>query len=190
MRGDPRPLRPGGEKILIHVSNFRPVKRVPDVVRIFRAVQAEVPARLLLVGDGPERAAVEGLAAELGVRDRVHFLGQQGSVERLMRAADLFLLPSETESFGLAALEAMACGVPPLASDVGGLPELVTDGVSGALCPVGDVGGMAARALALLADTPAREEMSRRARRRAVERFDRSLGVSAYESLYRELAGS
>ncbi|MFB3066624.1 MAG: N-acetyl-alpha-D-glucosaminyl L-malate synthase BshA [Planctomycetota bacterium] len=181
---------PRGEKVLMHVSNFRPVKRVGDVVRVFAAVQAETPARLLLVGDGPDLPAAEALAEELGVREHVEVLGQQSSVERLLRAADLFLLPSETESFGLAALEAMACGVPPLVSDVGGLPEVVEDGVSGILCPVGDVGAMAARALELMGDRKAHAAMASAARLRAVERFDRSIGVHAYESLYRELLGA
>ncbi len=181
---------PRGEKVLMHVSNFRPVKRVGDVVRVFAAVQAETPARLLLVGDGPDLPAAEALAEELGVREHVEVLGQQSSVERLLRAADLFLLPSETESFGLAALEAMACGVPPLVSAVGGLPEVVEDGVSGILCPVGDVGAMAARALELMGDPEAHAAMASAARRRAVERFDRSIGVHAYERLYRELLGA
>lgn len=176
-----------GEKVLIHVSNFRPVKRPLDVIRTFAAIAAEMPARLLLVGEGPELPAAEALAEELGVRDRVHVLGQRAEIERVLSCADLFLLPSETESFGLAALEAMACGVPALASDVGGLPEVIEHGVSGILCPVGDTAAMATRALELLNDAEAYEEMSRAARTRAVERFDRSLSIGAYESAYARL---
>ena len=177
----------GGEKILLHVSNFRPVKRVEDVVRIFARVAAQIPARLAMAGDGPERPRAEALAAELGVGDRVQFLGQQGAIEKLLACADLFLLPSETESFGLAALEAMACGVPPVASDVGGLPEVIENGVSGILAPPGDVEQMAERAAALLKAPEEAEAMGRAARLRAVERFDRSIGIAAYESAYRKL---
>ncbi len=176
-----------GDKILIHVSNFRPVKRPLDVIRTFAAVAAEMPARLLLVGEGPELPAAEALAEELGVRDRVHALGQRAEIERVLPCADLFLLPSETESFGLAALEAMACGVPALASDVGGLPEVIEHGVSGVLCPLGDTATMATRALDLLHDAEAYEKMSQAARTRAVERFDRSLSIGAYESAYARL---
>lgn len=177
------------ESVLAHVSNFRPVKRVGDVVRVFAKVNATHPARLLLVGDGPDVPLAESVAEELGVRDRVHFLGQRGSVENVLGCADLFLLPSETESFGLAALEAMACGVPPVATDAGGLPEVVEDGVSGFLCPVGDVDGMARAAQKLLGDPRLRRRMASAARARAVERFDRSIWVAAYESVYRELLG-
>ena len=179
-----------GEKILIHVSNFRPVKRPCDVIRIFAAIAAEMPAQLLLVGEGPELPGAEALAQELGLSDRVHALGQRDEIERVLPCADLLLLPSETESFGLAALEAMACGVPPLASDVGGLPEVIEDGKSGLLCPVGDTGAMAARALALLNDSDAYAEMSKAARTRAVEHFDRSKSIGAYESAYARLLGA
>jgi len=175
------------ERLLLHVSNFRPVKRSPDVVSIFAEIQRRVPARLVLVGEGPDLPRVEALATELGVRDRVHVLGQRGSLERLLPCADLFLLPSESESFGLAALEAMACGVPPLASDVGGLPEVVEDGVSGLLAAPGDVAGMAERGAALLADPDAHAAMARAARKRAVSRFDRALWIREYEAAYRSL---
>jgi len=177
------------EKVLMHISNFRPIKRPLDVIAIFATVARKIPARLLLVGDGPELARAEAFAEGLGVRDRVHVLGQRGEIERVLPCADLFLLPSESESFGLAALEAMACGVPPLASDVGGLPEVVEDGRSGLLCPVGAVEVMAARAIALLTDSGAHRAMSEAARARAVDRFDRSLWIGEYESAYRELLG-
>jgi N-acetyl-alpha-D-glucosaminyl L-malate synthase BshA len=175
------------EKILLHVSNFRPVKRPLDVIAVFATVLREMPARLLLVGDGPELTKAEAFAEGLGILDKVHVLGQRGEMERLLPCADLFLLPSEHESFGLAALEAMACGVPPVASRIGGLPEVIDDGESGILCPVGDSEGMAARAIALLRDEAAYRKMAETARARAVERFDRSLWIGRYESAYREL---
>ncbi len=175
------------EKILMHVSNFRPVKRVEDVVRVFAAVNRDLPCRLLLVGDGPELPRAEALAEELGVRDRVHSLGQRGAIEQVLACADLFLLPSESESFGLAALEAMACGVPVIASNAGGLPEVVEDGVSGFLRPAGDIEGMSEAALRLLRDSALRRRVGRAARERARTRFDRSLWVDAYEGAYREL---
>ncbi|MHC4547938.1 MAG: N-acetyl-alpha-D-glucosaminyl L-malate synthase BshA [Planctomycetota bacterium] len=176
-----------GEKVLLHVSNFRPVKRSLDVIDVFARVAREVPARLLLVGEGPELLAAEARAAECGLGERVQALGQRGEIERVLPCADLFLLPSESESFGLAALEAMACGVPPLASNVGGLPEVIEDGVSGILCAPGDVDGMATRALALLSDPEAYRAMAGAARARAVERFDRSFWIGEYEAAYREL---
>ncbi len=178
-----------GERILLHVSNFRPVKRSPDVVRILAKVVQQVPARLVLVGEGPDLVRVESLAEDLGVRDRVSVLGQRGGIERILKCADLFLLPSESESFGLAALEAMSCGVPPLASNVGGLPEVVEDGVSGILCQPGDIEAMASRAAALLLDRDAHCAMARAARDRAVERFDRSIWIGEYEAAYRALLG-
>jgi N-acetyl-alpha-D-glucosaminyl L-malate synthase BshA len=176
-----------GEKILVHVSNFRPVKRPEDVVRVFARVAREIPSRLLLIGEGPELPRTEALARELGLRDRVLTLGQRGELEQVLPCADLLLLPSESESFGLAALEAMACGVPPLASRVGGLPEVVEDGVSGILAPVGDVEQMAARALDLLRDPVRHTAMREAARARAIDAFDRSIWVGAYEAAYRRL---
>jgi N-acetyl-alpha-D-glucosaminyl L-malate synthase BshA len=176
-----------GEKVLLHVSNFRPVKRPLDVIAVFAAVARKMDARLLLVGEGPELHRAEEFAAKLGLADRVRSLGQRSDIERILPCADLFLLPSESESFGLAALEAMSCGVPPLASRVGGLPEVIEDGVSGILCPVGAVEEMAARAMALLGDTRAHSAMGKAARERAVRTFDRSLWIGEYESAYREL---
>ena len=176
-----------GEKVFIHVSNFRPVKRPMDVIETFAKIAKQIPARLLLVGEGPELAGTEALAERLGVRDRVNVLGQRAEIERILPCADLFLLPSETESFGLAALEAMACGVPPIASMVGGLPEVIEDGVSGLLCPVGDTDCMAARALELLSDPDAYRQMAAAARERAVQRFSRDRAVTAYEAAYQRL---
>ncbi|MDH3744972.1 MAG: N-acetyl-alpha-D-glucosaminyl L-malate synthase BshA, partial [Acidobacteriota bacterium] len=131
-----------GEKIIVHISNFRPVKRVLDVVEVFEKVRREIPARLLLVGDGPDRAKVELHCRECGTCDAITFIGNVPTVEQLLVGADLFLLPSETESFGLAALEALSCEVPVVATAVGGLPEVVTEGETGYLLPVGDVEGM------------------------------------------------
>jgi len=178
-----------GEKVLLHVSNFRPVKRPIEVVRIFARVAEAMPARLLLVGEGPELTHAENVAAELGVRDRVEVLGQRGEMESLLPCADMLLLPSETESFGLAALEAMACGVPPAATRVGGIPEVVEDGVSGLLEPLGDEDRLADRIIALLKDPDAYAAMCRAARNRAVEQFDEPKWVSAYEATYRRLLG-
>jgi N-acetyl-alpha-D-glucosaminyl L-malate synthase BshA len=175
-----------GEAVLMHVSNFRPVKRVLDVVRVFAKVRAARPARLVLVGDGPDRAAAEDEARRLGVASRVAFLGERTEIEKLLAAADLFLLPSESESFGLAALEAMACGVPVVATRTGGIPELVEDGLSGVLAATGDVDGMAKAALALLAD-PAGLKRAREAARARASQFDRKDVVALYEDYYREV---
>ena len=176
-----------GEKILLHVSNYRAVKRPEEVVRMFSIVAAEMPARLLLVGEGPELPRAEALANELGVGDRVQYLGQRADIERILPCADAFLLPSASESFGLAALEAMACGVPPIASRVGGLPEVVEDGVSGLLGDIGDEEALAARLLDLLSDSGRHRAMARAARDRAINLFGEDRGVSAYEEAYRRL---
>jgi len=176
-------LQPG-EKLVIHVSNFRPVKRVREVVRIFDRIQRDVPARLLLVGDGPERADAAAEADELGLQDRVIFLGKQESVAELLACADLFLLPSESESFGLAALEAMASGTPVVATNVGGLPEVVEDGVSGFLAPLGEVEVMAEKAIELLRDPARWMQMSTAARAVATERFSAARVVPIYERFY------
>src|SRR5207237_4765866 len=145
-----RRLAPPGHRVLVHVSNFRPVKRIGDVVKIFATVRRKLPATLVLVGDGPDRDAAEQQVDTLGLRKDVRFLGKVENVGDVLRGADLFLLPSATESFGLAALEAMACAVPVVASAAGGIPEVVQDGESGFLAPPGDVGGMSERALRIL----------------------------------------
>jgi len=180
-------LAPGGEKIVMHISNFRPVKRVEDVVEVFARIRHDVPARLVMVGDGPDRPRAQQRAEVLGVEDHVVFLGKHTSVDELLACADLFLLPSESESFGLAALEAMACGVPVVASRVGGVPEVVVDGETGALLDVGDVGGMAKAAVGILGDADRWAQVSGAARRLAVERFDARKVVPIYEAFYREV---
>ena len=180
-------LAPGGEKILMHISNFRPVKRVVDVVRIHAAVRERLPARLVMIGDGPERGDAEDAARELGTDDDVVFLGKLESVAELLACADLFLLPSEEESFGLVALEAMASGVPVVGSAGSGLDEVVEDGASGRLHPVGEVEAMAESAVELLADEDRWERYSGAGRRRAVERFSADRVVPRYEAYYRSV---
>lgn len=177
---------PADHKLLAHVSNFREVKRVKDVVRIFARVRRQMPATLLMVGDGPERHDAEHEARELGVASDVRFLGKLDAVAPLLAAADLFVLPSQTESFGLAALEAMACGAPVLAARTGGVPEVITDGVEGILEPPGSVEAMARRAVALLRDPEAHGRMREAALRRA-EAFSAARVVPEYEAFYREI---
>jgi N-acetyl-alpha-D-glucosaminyl L-malate synthase BshA len=143
---------PHGEKLMVHTSNFRKVKRVQDVIRVFYEVRKSTPSKLLLVGDGPERDRMERLCRELGTCEDVRFLGKLEAVEEVLSVADLFIMPSEKESFGLAALEAMACEVPLLTSNVGGIPELNIDGETGFLCEVGDIETMTEKAKFILAD--------------------------------------
>jgi N-acetyl-alpha-D-glucosaminyl L-malate synthase BshA len=182
-------LAPEGEKILMHVSNFRALKRTEDIVEIYARVVKRVKSRLVLVGDGPDRPRALKRAADLGVQDGVLFLGKHASVEELLACADLFLLPSETESFGLAALEAMACGAPVIGSRVGGLPEVVEDGVSGYLRDVGDVEAMADLGVRLLTDDALHRRMSAAARRVAEERFSVDSIVPRYEAYYERVLG-
>lgn len=174
-----------GEKIITHISNFRSVKRVEDVVRVFSRIQRRAPSRLLLVGDGPERGKAQHTAECEGVADRVFFLGKQNSVAELLACSDLFLLPSESEAFGLVALEAMACGVPVVATNVGGIPEVVTP-EAGALAAVGDVEAMAAAGIALLGDREAWLRASEAARAGA-ERYSATRVVPMYERYYEEV---
>jgi len=172
------------QKRLIHISNFRKVKRVDLVIRIFALIREQIPACLLLVGDGPERPRCEQLCRELGIAMDVRFLGKQEAVEEILSAGDLFLLPSETESFGLAALEAMACGVPVLSSRSGGLPEVNVDGVTGFLTDADDMQGMAQAAMRLLGDDELMQQFRLAARRQA-ERFDLHQILPLYEEAYR-----
>jgi len=172
--------------ILMHVSNFRSVKRVRDVVRIYAEVNRELPSVLVMIGDGPDRPAAEEEARILGIENSVSFLGKLDQIAPLLAAADLFLLPSQSESFGLSALEALASGVPVVGTNAGGLPEVVRDGETGILCGVGDVPAMAAASLDILGDRKRWSEMSRLATIDARERFAREDVVSQYESLYRQ----
>ena len=179
-----------GEKILMHVSNFRPLKRVQDVVEIFARVSRDLPARLIMIGDGPERPRAADKARALGVEDRVVFLGKHASVEELLPCADLFLLTSDSESFGLAALEAMASGAPVVATTVGGLPEVVPHGEAGYLFEPGAVEEMSDAALDLLRDPTRWKEFSEAGRAVAVERFSAEEIVPLYESYYRSVVES
>jgi L-malate glycosyltransferase len=172
------------ERLLVHLSNFRPVKRIQDVVEVFARVAREVPARLMLIGDGPDRSVAEYLAREHHIQDRVHFLGKQDNVNELLPLADLMVMPSEMESFGLAALEAMACGVPTIATNVGGVPELIDDGRNGLLFGVGDVDSMAAAAIALLRDEPRLRRMAEAGRKTAQDHFCSSRVIPLYEEYY------
>jgi N-acetyl-alpha-D-glucosaminyl L-malate synthase BshA len=177
-----------GERLLVHISNFRPVKRVLDVVETFRRVRAHVPSRLLMVGDGPERGKVEQHCRENRMCDAITFVGSLPLIEEMLVGADLFLLPSESESFGLSALEAMACEVPVIATCAGGLPEVVEDGRTGFLLPVGDVDGMAKAALRLLQDEELRRAFGAAGRRRAVEVFSQEAVVARYKAIYERVA--
>jgi L-malate glycosyltransferase len=185
-----RSLAKPGEALLLHVSNFRPVKRIPDVLAVFDRVRRKVPARLLMVGDGPGRSMAERIARESGFEDRAIFLGNVAAIETILPAGHVALLPSDAESFGLAALEAMACGVPVVGTAAGGLPEVVEDGRSGFLRPVGDVDGMAAAAIELLSDRERWSRFSAEARRRAETEFPTAKLVSRYQELYERTLGS
>jgi N-acetyl-alpha-D-glucosaminyl L-malate synthase BshA len=178
-----------GERIVVHMSNFRKVKRPEEAVRTFSWIAKEMPAKLLLIGDGPELKPCVDLVSRLGLRDRVLFMGNQENVVPLLSVADLLLLPSEQESFGLAALEAMACGAPVIASDVGGLPEVVVDGETGYLCTVGDVESMADRAIHLLRDQSLHRSFSQAGVERVRSNFCGDRIVPHYEDLYRQVLG-
>jgi len=179
-------IAPNGEKIVAHTSNFRKVKRVDDVLRIFNEIHKKVPSRLLLIGDGPERSSLENLCSELECHDAVRFLGKQDAVEELLAISDLFLIPSENESFGLAALEAMACEVPVISSNIGGLPEVIQHGVNGFLEDVGDVQAMAAHGISLLSNERMLQQFREFAFKRAND-FKIDKVVPQYEDYYCEL---
>lgn len=180
---------PNGEYILMHTSNFRSVKRLNDTIEILAKVKKKIPAKLLLVGEGPDRQASHELAVRLGVHDDVKYLGTQDYIENLLGCADLFLLPSSEESFGLAALEAMSCGTPVIATEVGGLPEVITHGVDGYLYPVGDTHAMAEGAVRLLTDESLFSSFKTAARAKAVENFRVELMVPIYEAFYQKVVG-
>lgn len=175
------------EKVIIHISNFRPVKRLKDVVDVFSLIRKEIPAKLLMVGDGPDGPSIHRYINSTGLSDSVRFLGKQERVIELLSVSDLCLLPSEKESFGLVALEAMACGVPVVASETGGLPEIIRDGENGFLLPVGNTQSMAERALAVLQNEASWLEMSRRGASFAAEFFHIDKIVQEYEKAYTEL---
>ncbi|HMK30964.1 MAG TPA: N-acetyl-alpha-D-glucosaminyl L-malate synthase BshA [Terriglobales bacterium] len=175
------------ERLLVHLSNFRPVKRIWDVVEIFDRVQKQVPSRLLLIGDGPDRSRAEWMAVDKGIHNRITFLGKQDMVHEKLALADVMLLPSELESFGLAALEAMACEVVPVATGVGGVPEVIEDGRTGFLARVGDVDTMARQAIDILSDEARLRQMGQRARASALSRFCHSKIIPQYEEFYRNV---
>ncbi len=179
-------IAPNGEKIIVHTSNFRKIKRIPDVIRTFAKILTQIPARLLLLGDGPERSGAEALCRELNIVNEVRFLGKQEAVEEILSIADLFLMPSEVESFGLSALEAMACQVPTIASNAGGIPEIIVDGVTGFMSPVGDIEAMAKNAVYILEDEKRLEKFKKAAYERAKD-FDIARIVPLYESFYHQI---
>jgi N-acetyl-alpha-D-glucosaminyl L-malate synthase BshA len=179
-------IAPEGEKILIHTSNFRKVKRTEDVVRIFAKILEKIPSKLLMVGDGGERSDCEQLCRDLGVGDDVRFLGKQDAIEEILSVSDLFLMPSQSESFGLAALEAMACKVPVVSSNAGGLPELNIDGVTGFLKDIGDIQGMADSSIYILEDEKRLATFKENALARAKE-FDLAKILPIYENYYVEV---
>ncbi|MFZ4262633.1 N-acetyl-alpha-D-glucosaminyl L-malate synthase BshA [Sphingobacterium sp. HJSM2_6] len=179
-------IAPNNERIVVHTSNFRKVKRVDDVVRIFHKIIQEIPSKLLLVGDGPERRKAEELARELGITDCIRFLGKQDAIEEILSIADLFIMPSGSESFGLAALEAMACKVPVISSNTGGLPELNVQGFSGYLSDVGDIDDMASKAIHILTEDQVLQQFKENALIRAQD-FELSKIVPHYEEFYEKV---
>jgi N-acetyl-alpha-D-glucosaminyl L-malate synthase BshA len=179
-------IAPAGEKIIVHTSNFRKVKRTEDVIRIFAKLVEKIPAKLLMVGDGGDRSKCEQLSRDLHVNDSVRFLGKQDAIEEILSVSDLFLMPSESESFGLAALEAMACKVPVITSNAGGLPELNVEGVTGFLRDVGDIDGMAEKAIYILEDEERLQTFKENALARAKE-FDLANILPLYENYYVEV---
>ena len=183
-------IAPDGEKILVHTSNFRPVKRVPDTIKILKKVIEDVPAKLILIGDGPDRSECERLCRQLDLCDQVKFLGKQEGLVEILNSADLFLIPSQSESFGLAALEAMACGLPVISSSVGGLPELINHNETGFIAEIGDVDRMAKYAVDLLGNDRKYKLFSKNARDRAVNKFDKSKIIPIYEEFYKSVLNS
>ncbi|UQZ32377.1 N-acetyl-alpha-D-glucosaminyl L-malate synthase BshA [Paenibacillus sp. PK3_47] len=177
------------EKILMHISNFRPVKRVHDVVDVFAKVNRELPSKLLLVGEGPDLPKIQAKIHEMGLEDKVRFLGKQDEIAQVISLADLLLLPSEKESFGLVALEAMACGVPTIGSQAGGIPELIVHGKTGFLAPIGDTSAMAKYAVKLLSDEQMAEQFRKDCLERACEGFSRDMITNQYEDIYYRVLG-
>src|SRR5207247_419028 len=182
-----REYAPNGERILVHLSNFRPVKRVTDTIEIFDLVRKQFPAKLLLIGDGPDRSRAEWLAVQKGIHDDVLFLGKQDQIHEKLGIADIMLVPSELESFGLAALEAMACEVVPISTKAGGVPEVIEHGGSGYLADVGDVETMAKYAIELLNDEGRLRAMGKVCREKAESKFSSATIVAHYEDFYRRV---
>jgi len=182
-------IAPNGEKLLVHTSNFRPVKRVPDTIKIFDLVRKEIPSKLLLIGDGPDRSECERLARDLNIQKDVIFLGKQDGLQEILSSCDLFLMPSQSESFGLSALEAMACGVPVVSSSVGGLPELVVHNETGYIAEIGDVNRMAKYVIDLLSNPKKYKAFAQNSRNRAVNIFDKNLIIPQYLAYYEKVLG-
>jgi N-acetyl-alpha-D-glucosaminyl L-malate synthase BshA len=180
-------MAPNEEKVLVHTSNFRQVKRVPDTLKIFAKVIEEIPAKLVLVGDGPDRSECERICRQLNLCDNVRFLGKQDGLVEILNASDLFLIPSQSESFGLAALEAMACGLPVISSSVGGLPELVRHNETGYISEIGDIDRMAKYVIDLLTNERKYKLFSSNARERAVTMFDKKSVIPKYEEYYNKI---
>jgi N-acetyl-alpha-D-glucosaminyl L-malate synthase BshA len=183
-------VAPNGEKVLVHTSNFRVVKRVTDTIRILERVIKEVPSKLLLVGDGPDRSECERLCRQLGLCDDVKFLGKQDGLVEILSASDIFLIPSQSESFGLAALEAMACGLPVISSNIGGLPELIRHNETGFIAGIGDIERMAKYVIDLLPNQRKYDLFSLNARNRALNVFNKSKIVPLYEEHYKKILSS
>ncbi len=183
-------VAPNGEKILMHTSNFRPVKRVVDSIHILSKVKKQIPAKLVLIGDGPDRSECERLARELGLQKDVFFLGKQDGLADLLSVADVFLMPSQSESFGLSALEAMSCGIPVVSSSVGGLPELIVHNEVGFIAEIGDINRMAKYTVELLTNEKKYNSFSRNARERALNNFDKKLIIPQYINYYEKILNS
>jgi N-acetyl-alpha-D-glucosaminyl L-malate synthase BshA len=183
-------IAPNGEKVLIHTSNFRKVKRVSDTIKILELVNRKIPTKLILVGDGPERSECERFSHELNLQENVIFLGKQDGIEKILTCGDIFLLPSQSESFGLAALEAMACGLPIISSNVGGLPELNIHNETGFITEVGEIKEMANYTIDLLQNKNRYDLFSKNARNRAVNNFDINLIIPQYENYYKKILAS
>ncbi|HED07774.1 MAG TPA: N-acetyl-alpha-D-glucosaminyl L-malate synthase BshA [Ignavibacteria bacterium] len=177
-------IAPHNEKIIVHTSNFRPVKRVPETIRILEKVRKEISAQLVLVGDGPDRSECERLCRELNLCDHVKFLGKQNGLVEILNASDIFLIPSQSESFGLAALEAMSCGLPVVSSSVGGLPELISHNETGYIAEIGDVDRMAKYVIELFTNEKKYDLFSKASRKRVEENFDKERIIPQYEKFY------
>ena len=180
-------IAPNNEKVIVHTSNFRPVKRVPETIRILEKVRKEIPAKLVLVGDGPDRSECERLCRELSLCDHVKFLGKQNGLVDILNASDLFLIPSQSESFGLAALEAMSCGLPVVSSSVGGLPELISHNKTGYIAEIGDIDRMAKYVIELFTNEKKYDLFSKAARKRVEENFDKEKIIPQYEKFYEKI---